>query len=105
MEDLLRMLTCPCRHENGAVTCRCPDLAPSFRCSCANCIAQRLARIEDMDLPFQQCSYEAGASDAEPMQAGIAKMLGVPVTTRVVCVLRDGHAGKHQTVPLPGRAR
>ena len=100
MDDLIRMLTCPCRQENGAITCRCPDLAPRFRCSCTNCIAARLARIEDMDLPFQQCGYETGSGEAEPMQLGFAKMLGVPLATKTVCVLRDGHVGKHQMVPL-----
>lgn len=104
MEDLLRMLSCLCRQEDGSVKCSCPERAPQFRCSCGNCVSQRLAKIEDADLPFEQCPFEmGGGGNSEPLQPAIATMLGVPVATKAVCVLRTGHAGKHQIVPLPGR--
>lgn len=100
MEDLIRMLTCPCRDGAGKVSCRCHELAPKFRCGCASCISQRLARLEDMDCPFDQCKHEQDVSDTEPLQVGLVKMLGVPATAKFVCILRHGHEGKHAVVPI-----
>lgn len=100
MEEIMRMLTCPCRTETGAVSCRCHELAPKHRCGCTQCISQRLARLETMDEPFTQCEHEQSAANIEPVHAGIAKMFGVPAAVKFVCVLRAGHEGKHAVVPV-----